>query len=120
PHGDLERTGLVVGLELGRAVEVALGERRVLEQLAVAVAVAIGRLYLARRVEAQPELLLALGQLPRVGGAPRDHQVVALAERDTAEDAAQHSTAAVHVDHLVALAVAIEAVERGHWLAHRD
>ena len=74
---------LAVGLdrlELGRAVEVALGVRRVLEQLAVAVAVAVGRLDLAGRVEADPELLDVLGQAPAVRRPARDDDVVLLAE----------------------------------------
>ena len=59
--GDRVLAALVEGLELLGRVEVALRERRVLEQLAVAVAVAVRRLDLAGRVEAEPELLLALG-----------------------------------------------------------
>ena len=71
PNGDRELAALVVGLELGRRLEVALREGRVLEQLAVAVAVAVGRLDLARGVEAEPELLLALGQLEACAWCPR-------------------------------------------------
>ena len=56
-HLELVLAALAVRAQLGRRVEVALGERRVLEQLAVAVAVAVRRLDLARRVEGQPALL---------------------------------------------------------------
>ena len=97
-------------LELGRAVEVALGVRGVLEQLAVAVAVAVGRLDLAGRVEADPELLDALVQAPAVRRAARDDDVVLLAEGHRAEHRVQHAAAAVDVDDLVALAVAVEAL----------
>ena len=90
-----------------------------LQQLAVAVAVAIRRLDLAGRVEAEPELLLALGQLEGVRRAARDDDVVALAERHAADDGAQHAAAAVHVEHLVALSVAVEAVELLGRLADR-
>ena len=55
-HVDGVLAAVAVRLELGRRVEVALRERRVLEQLAVAVAVAVRRLDLARRVEGQPAL----------------------------------------------------------------
>ena len=58
------RPGLVGRLELSRPVEVPLRVRRVLEQLAVAVAVPVRRLELARRVEAEPELLDAIGAAP--------------------------------------------------------
>ena len=90
-----------------------------LEQLAVAVAIAVGRLDLAGRVEADPVLLLALRQLEAVRRAARDDEVVALAERHAPEDRAQHALAAVHVQDLVALAVAIEAVELLRRLRHR-
>ena len=55
-HLDQVLAALAVGRERRRRAEVALGERRVLEQLAVAVAVAVGGLDLARRVEGQPAL----------------------------------------------------------------
>ena len=75
-HEHLVLAVLLAGLELERRMEVALAERRVLEQLAVAVAVAVGRLDLAGRVEAQPDLLAVLG-LPAVRRPARDHDVVA-------------------------------------------
>jgi hypothetical protein len=98
------------GLELGRAVEVALGVRGVLEQLAVAVAVAVGRLDLAGRVEADPELLDVVVQAPAVRGPARDDDVVLLAEGHRPEHRVQDAAAAVDVDDLVALAVAVEAL----------
>ena len=101
-------------------MEVALRERGVLEQLAVAVAVAVRRLDLARRVEAHPVLLDALGGLPAVRRAARDDDVVLLAVRDRAEHRPDETRAAVHVDDLVALAVSIEAVHRLGRLADRD
>ena len=91
-----------------------------LEQLPVAVAVAVGRLDLAGRVEAHPVLLLALGKLEAVRRAARDDDVVALAERHAPEDRAQNAGAAVHVDDLVALAVSVEALERLGRLRDRD
>jgi hypothetical protein len=71
-------------------------------------------------VEAEPELLLPHGQLEGVGRAARDDDVVALAERDAPEHGAEHAAAAVDVEHLVALAVAVEAIERLERLADRD
>src|SRR5215208_181855 len=90
-----------------------------LEQLAVAVAVAGRRLDLAGRVEADPELLLADRQLEGVCSAARDHHVVALAERDAPEHGAEHAAPAVDIEDLVALAVPVEAVERLERLADR-
>ena len=117
-HRDRVLAALLDRLQLCRRMEVALRVGRVLEQQPVAVAVAAGRLDLARRVEADPGLVVAV-QLERVGRAARDDDVVLLAERHAAEHRAQHAAAAVHVDHLVALAVAIEAVELLHGLADR-
>jgi hypothetical protein len=54
-----------------------------------------------------------------VGGAARDHDVVALAERHAPEDGPEHASSAVHVEHLVALAVPVEAIERLGGLADR-
>ena len=119
-HGHVELAALVIGLELAGRVEVALRERRVLEQLAVAVAVAVRRLDLAGRVEAEPELLLAHRQLEGVRGPARDHDVVALAERHAAEDRPQDAAAAVDVEDLVALSVPVEAVQGLERLADRD
>ena len=118
-NGDRVLAALVEGLELLGRVEVALRERRVLERLPVPVAVAVGRLDLAGRVEAHPELLLADRQLERVRRPARDHDVVALAERHPAEHRAQHAAPAVDVDDLVALAVPVVAVERLYRLADR-
>ena len=83
---------------------------RVLQQLAVAVAVAVGRLDLARRVEAEPELLQARVGLEAVGRPARDDDVVALPEEHGPEVRAQLAGAAVDVDDLVALAVAVKAL----------
>src|SRR3989442_15618769 len=105
-YGHVDLAALVAGLELHLRVDVALAERRVLQQLAVAVAIAVRRLDLARRVEAHPELLDVVGQLPRVRRPARDDDVVLLAERHAPEDRAQHAAAAVDVEDLVALAVA--------------
>ena len=120
PHGHRVLAALVVGLELLGRVEVPLRERRMLEQLPVAVAVAVRRLDLARGVEADPVLLLALGQLEGVRGPARDHDVVALTERHAPEHGPQHAAAAVDIDDLVALTVSVEAVERLGRLADRD
>jgi hypothetical protein len=120
PHGHRELALLVMGLELLRRVKVPLRERRVLEQLPVAVAVAVRGLDLAGCVEADPELLLAVRQLERVRSRARDDEVVALPKRDAPEHGPQHAAAAVHVDDLVALAVTVEAVELLGRLADGD
>src|SRR5689334_4621098 len=90
-----------------------------LEQLAIAVSIPRGCLDLTGGVEHQPELLGAGVELPGHCGAARDHEVVALTELDAPKDGAQHTAAAMHVDHLVALAVAIEAFERLDGLTDR-
>ncbi len=120
-HAQRDRplAGLVDRLERGRPMEVALRVRRVLEQLAVAVAVAVRGLDLARGVEAHPVLLGALRRLPAVGRPARDHDVVLLAVGDGAEHRPHDARAAVDVDDLVALAVAVEAVHRLRRLADR-
>jgi hypothetical protein len=92
-------------------MEVALRERRVLEQLAVAVAVAVRRLDLARRVEGQPALRRVEAEAVR--RPARDHDVVVLAVRQRAEDRLDDALALVDEDDLVALAVAVEVVGLG-------
>src|SRR5829696_5809000 len=121
PHanGDRELAGVVERLELHGRAEVPLRERRVLEQLAIAVAIAVRGLDLAGGVEADPELLLPVRQLPRVGRAPRDDDVVALAKRHASENGAHHAAPAVDVDDLVALAVAVEAIQLRRRLGDR-
>src|SRR6185503_1994286 len=73
-HLEVVLAALAMGLERGRRMEVAVRERRVLEQLAVAVAVAVRRLDLARRVEGQPALRAV--EAEAIGGTARDHDVV--------------------------------------------
>ena len=85
-HDQLVVAALRVRLELRRRMEVALRERRGLGELPVAVAVAVGRLDLARRVEAHPELLHARVGLEAVGRPARDHDVFVRMEREPAED----------------------------------
>jgi hypothetical protein len=98
-----------MGVQLGGRMKVALGEGRRLEQLPVAVAVAVGRLDLPRGVEDEPGLR-RLGELEAIGRPSRDHDVVVLAEADLAEDRLQRARALADEDHLVALAVAEEAL----------
>ena len=82
-----------------------------LEQLAVAVAVAVRRLDLARRVEGQPALRAV--EAEAVGRPARDHDVVVLAVGQRAEDRLHDALALVDEDDLVALAVAVEVVRLG-------
>ena len=82
-----------------------------LEQLPVAVAVAVRRLDLARRVEGQPALRRV--EAEAVGGPARDHDVVVLAVGQRAEDRLHDALALVDEDDLVALAVAVEVVRLG-------
>ena len=110
---------LGVGAQFGRRVEVALGERRRLEQLAVAVAVAVRGLDLARGVEDEPGLR-ALAEREPVGGPARDHDVVVLAVRHVAEDRLERPRALADEDQLVALAVAVEAFGLLDRAAERD
>jgi hypothetical protein len=98
-----------VGDELARRVEVALAERRVLEQLAVPVAVAVGRLDLAGREERQPGLRAAV-EVEAVRRAARDDDVVELPEGQRAERRLQGARALLDVEDLVALARAEDAL----------
>ncbi len=82
-----------------------------LEQLAVAVAVAVRRLDLARRVEGQPALRRVEPEAVR--RPARDHDVVVLRVRERPEDRLDDALALVDEDHLVALAVAVEVVRLG-------
>ena len=111
-----------VRVELGRRMEVALAERRVLEQLPVAVAVAVGGLDLARGVEAEPDLVARLVRVhPHpVGRAARDHDVVVRAVGNVAEDRLDRAGSAVDEEDLVALAVAVEALALLGRLGDRD
>ena len=90
-------------------MEVALRERRRLGELPVAVAVAVRRLDLARRVEREPRVR-TLAQHDAVRRAARDDHVVVRAERKPAEDGLHLARALVDEQDLVALAVAVEAV----------
>jgi hypothetical protein len=105
------------GLELLRRVEVAVRERRGLEQLAIAVAVPVRRLDLARRVEGEPPLRARV-QLDAVGRPAGDHHVVVPAERQPTEDRVEVARALHHEQDLVPLAVAVEAVGFVRGLAH--
>jgi hypothetical protein len=118
-HDQLVRSGLAVGLQRRRRVEVALGERRVLQQLAVAVAIAARRLDLAGRVERQPGLRTAVHPHP-VGRAARDHDIVVARVGQRPEDRLHGARSLVDEQHLVALAVAIEGVELLRRLADGD
>ena len=99
---------LVVRHQLLRRVEVTVRVGRVLEQLAVAVAVPVRCLDLSGRVEGQPQLV-AVGPEP-VGRAARDHDVVVLAVGERAERRLELTRPLVDEDHLVTLTVAIEVV----------
>ncbi len=107
-HLDLVLAPVAVREQLGRRVEVALRERRVLEQLPVAVAVAVRGLDLARRVEGKPALRPV--EAEAVGRPARDHDVVVPAVGQRAEHRLEHALALVDEDDLVALAVAVEVV----------
>ena len=118
-HDELVVARLLVTDQLGRAVEVTLGERRVLEQLAVAVAVPVRGLELPGRVERQPQLLAGRRQDP-VRGAARDHDVVVLAVGEGAERRLELPRAAVHEDQLVSFTISIEELLLGVRAADRD
>ena len=93
-------------------------ERRALEQLAVAVAVALWRLDLARRVKGQVQLIVSGPEA--VDGAARDHYVVVLAVAQRAERRLELARSLVHEDHLVALAVLVERLLLRGGTADRD
>ena len=104
--------------ELGR-VQVALAVRRVLEELPVVVAVALGRLDLGGRLEVQDPLVRARIRVQPPGRADRQHQVVAGAVGEVAEDRPADAGSLVDEQHLVRDPVAIEAVLR-HRLGRPD
>ena len=85
---------------IGR-VEVALGVRGVLEELAVVVAVALGRLDLGRRLEVQDPLLRAGVGVEPPRRPDRQHEVVAGAVARGPEDRVADARALVDVEHLV-------------------
>ena len=74
------------GGDVVRGVEVALGVRRVLEELAVVVPVALRRLDLRRRLEVEDPLLRALVGVEPPGRPDRQHEVVAGAVAERPED----------------------------------
>ena len=99
--------------------DVTLRIRRVLEQLAVVVAIALGRLDLRRAFEIEHPLLAALVGREAPGRADREDQVVAWAVADRPEVGVEQALALVDVEHLVRLAVAVEDRLR-HRLGRAD
>ena len=97
--------------ELGDA-DVALRVRRMLQQLAVVVAVPLGRLDLGRALEVQHPLGDARVGVQPPGRPDRQHEVVAGVVGEVAEVRPQQARALVDVQQLVALAVAVEGVGR--------
>ena len=97
---------------------------RVLEQLAVVVAVALGRLELGRALEEQHPLPDARVGIEAPRRPDRQHQVVARVVGEVAEVRPEHARALVDEQHLVVLAVAVEGVgrhrRRGQDHAHHD
>src|SRR5439155_1354953 len=104
-QNELELARLAVRDQLGRRVEVALRERRVLEQLAVAVAIPVGGLDLARREEGQPRVR-PVAEVHAVRRAARDDDVVVALEGQRPERRLELARALVDEQHLVALAIA--------------
>ena len=107
------------GRDLVGEPDVALRVGRVLEQLAVVVAVALGRLDLRRALEVEHPL-----GAPRVGRQPpgradRQDEVVAGAVADRPEVRVEQALALVDVEQLVGLAVAVED-GLGHRLGGAD
>ena len=108
-HHEVAR--LEVGCHLVGWPDVPLAVGRVLEQLAVLIAIAARRLDLRWALEPQHALRLAVRDEP-VGGPDRDHEVIAGAIRDGPKDRLQRPAALVHEEHLVGLAVPIEVRHR--------
>jgi hypothetical protein len=105
---DDEVAVLVVRRHLVRGVEVALGVRGVLQQLAVVVAIALGRLDLRRRLEVQDPLLRRRVRVEPPRRPDRQHEVVAGAVSERTEDRVANAFALVNVEHLVGDAVPVE------------
>ena len=99
-------------LDVVRGVQVALRVRGVLEQLAVVVAIALGRLDLRRRLEVQQPLLGALVRVQSPGRADGQDEVVARPVAQRPEDRVAHAGALVDEQHLVGDAVAVERALR--------
>ena len=96
---------------VGRA-DVAVVVGRVLQQLAVLVAIAPRRLDLGRALQPQHPLLDARCRHEPIGGADGDDQVVAGAVLDRAEVRLQRARALVHEEHLVRHAIAVVVTHR--------
>ena len=108
---DHEISGLEVGRHLLGRADVALAVRGVLEQLAVLVAVAPRRLDLRRALQPEHPLRVAIRD-EAIGRPDGDHQVVPRAVGDRAEDRLESPAPLVDEEHLVRLAVAVEADHR--------
>ncbi len=93
-------------------MEVALAVRRMLQQLAVVVPVALRRFDLRRRLEIQDPLLAACIRVEAPGRPDRQDQVVARAIGDRAEDRVADPGPFVDEQHLVGDTVAIEPALR--------
>ncbi len=98
--------------DLAGEPDVALRVRRVLEQLPVVVAVALGRLDLGRALEVEHPLVDAGVRLESPGRADRQDEVVARSVGDRPEDRVEQARALVDEQHLVRLAVAVEDAVR--------
>ena len=96
------------GVRECRGVQVALAVRRMLEQLAVVVAIALRRLDLRRRLEVQDPLVRAGIGVQPPGRPDRQDQVVARAVAERSEDRVAEAGALVHEEHLVGDAVPVE------------
>ena len=107
------------GADLVGRVEVALRVRRVLEELAVVVPVALRRLDLRRRLEVQHPLLRARVRLEPPGRPDRQDEVVAGSVAQRPEDRVADAGALVDEEHLVGDAVAVEPA-LGHRLGRPD
>jgi hypothetical protein len=121
PHLDVDPEVALVrpGRDFVGEPDVPLRVRGVLEQLAVVVAVALGRLDLGRALQVEHPL-----GTPRVGceaprGPDRDHEVVAGAVADRPEVRVEEALAFVDVEHLVGFAVPVEERLR-HGLGWAD
>ena len=90
-----------------------------LEQLAVVVAIALGRLDLRRRLEVQHALLRARVRVEPPGRADGQHEVVARPVAQRPEDRVADAAALVDEEHLVGHAVAVERA-LGHRAGRPD
>jgi len=109
-----ELAPLIVGLQIGRFSDVAFTIRRMFEQLAEGIAVALGRRDRAGAFHDEKAVVGGV-KLQLIDRATRNHQVVAIFEAQVAIHRPQSASALVNENHLVCVRVFVKII--GHALS---